>query len=279
MTTLENGRPRAKPTNPVKDISSKKAGAFTLTELLVVVVTIGLLVAAIVPAYSAAKAKSDRLWCTNFQKQMGTAFRVFASDNGDMYPLQTKTNAYIVPTGATAAQVNSTAAEPWQIMQCMWNELQSPRVLLCPSDRERARLIRVEDFNGFAGKTGSVTTASLAHPANQNNAVSYAFAVAADESRPLGVLIVDRNVNNVGVAGAGVVSNVALTRSRVVLNATVGPTQAVWVKGTPIHDLQGNLTYADGSVMQATSEVLRQSLENAATAYSTITNHSLLVFP
>ena len=263
----------------MKAISHQQAGAFTLTELLVVVVTIGLLVAAVVPAYSSAKAKSDRLWCTNFQKQMGTAFRVFASDNGDMYPLQAKTNAYIVPSGATTTQVNSAAAEPWQIAQCMWNELQSPVVLLCLSDRERTTFSRVKDFNGFAGKTGAVTTASLAHPANQNNAVSYAFAVAADESRPLGVLIVDRNVNNVGPAGAGVASNVALTRSRVTLNATAGPTQAVWVKGTRIHDLQGNLTYADGSVQQATSEVLRQALENAATAYSTITNQSLLVFP
>ena len=263
----------------MKAISLKQAGAFTLTELLVVVVTIGLLVAAIVPAYSSAKAKSDRIWCVNFHKQMGTAFRVFASSNGDMYPLQTKTNAYIVPSGATATQVNSAAAEPWQIVQCMWNELQTPRVLLCLSDRERTTFKRVEDFNGFAEKTGSVTTASLAHPANQNNAVSYAFAVAADESRPVGVLIVDRNVNNVGPAGASVATNVALTRSRVVLNATAGPTQAVWVKGTPIHDWQGNLTYADGSVQQATSEVLRQALENAATAYSTITNQSLMVFP
>ncbi len=259
--------------------SPKQTGAFTLTELLVVVVTIGLLVAAIVPAYSTAKAKSDRIWCINFQKQMGTAFRVFASDNGDRYPLQTKTNAYIVPTGATATQVNSAAAEPWQIAQCLWNELQTPRVLLCLSDRERTPFKRVEDFNGFAGKTGSVTTASLAHPANQNNAVSYAFAVAADESRPIGVLIVDRNVNNVGLAGAGVATNVALTRSRVFLNATPGPTQAVWVKGTPIHDLQGNVTFADGSVQQATAEVLRQSFENAAKSYGTITNQNEMLFP
>ena len=263
----------------MKTNSHKKAGAFTLTELLVVVVTIGLLVGVIVPGYKSYSAKADRIRCISFNKQMGTAFRVFASDNGDMYPLQAKTNAYIVPTGATATQVNSAAAEPWQIAQCLWNELQSPVVLLCPSDRERSTYKRVKDFNGFAGKPGSVTTASLAHPANQNSAVSYAFAVAADESRPLGVLIVDRNVNNVGPAGAGVASNVALTRSRVTLNATAGPTQAVWVKGTPIHDLQGNLAYADGSVQQATAEVLRQALENAATAYSTITNQSLMVFP
>ena len=263
----------------MKAISPKQTGAFTLTELLVVVVTIGLLVAAMVPGYRSYSAKSDRIRCVGNNKQMGTAFRVFASSNGDMYPLQAKTNAYIVPTGATAAQVNSAAAQPWQIAQCMWNELQSPRVLLCRSDRERTTFKRVEDFNGFAGKTGPVTTASLAHPANQNNAVSYAFAVAADERRPVGVLIVDRNVNNVGPAGASVATNVALTRSRVVLNATAGPTQAVWVKGTPIHDLQGNVTFADGSVQQATSEVLRQSLENAATAYSTITNQNLMVFP
>lgn len=54
-----------------------------------------------------------------------------------------------------------------------------------------------------------MTTASLGHPDNQDNALSYAFGVAADASRPIGVMIVDRNVNNVGLAGAIIATNVA----------------------------------------------------------------------
>ena len=109
--------------------------------------------------------------------------------------------------------------------------------------------------------------------------MSYAFGVVADESRPLGVMIVDRNVNNVGIAGAEITTNVGLSKTRVVLNSAVGPTQAVWVAGTRIHGLVGNLAVADGSVLQATSEILRESLENAEKAYSTIPNQNLMVFP
>lgn len=263
----------------MNDISHKPAAAFTLEELLVVVATIAILAAVMVPALSRGPAKSGRIHCVYNQKQIGTAFRVFATDNGDLYPLAATTNAFIVPSGASGTQVNSTSAEPWQIGQCMWKELGSPKLLLCASDRERSTFYRVVDFNGFAGVPGGVTKASLGHPANRNNAVSYAFGVAADESRPQGVLIVDRNVNNVGLAGAGVATNVALTRSRVTLNGTVGPSQAVWVEGTRIHDRQGNLTYADGSVQQATALTLQQALSNAATAYVTITNQNLMVFP
>ncbi len=120
---------------------------------------------------------------------------------------------------------------------------------------------------------------SLGHPANQNAVLSYAFGVAADEARPHGVLLIDRNVNNVGVAKAGVAGSVALTNTRAVLNATVGPTQAVWVKGTAIHGIHGNLAFADGSAQQSTAEMLRQALENAAKSYSMITNQNQLLFP
>ena len=264
----------------MKNSAHQRTRAFTIEELLVVVVTIGLFAAVLVPALTRTHRPAKRIQCVSRQKQMGTAFRVFASDNGDLYPLQATTNAYVVPTGATTTQVNSAAAESWQVAQCLWKEVISPQILLCPADWERTKFRRVTDFNGVAGATGGVSKSSLGHPANRNNAVSYAFGVAADESRPQGVLIVDRNVNNVGLAGAGVATNVALTRSRVVLEATAGPTQAVWVMGTRVHDLlQGNLAFADGSVQQATAEVMRQSFENAAKAYGTITNQNLMLFP
>ncbi len=251
-----------------------------MVDLLVVVVVIGVLAAMFLPGWMRKKAMNERISCVGGQKNIGTSFRVFASDNGDMYPLQAKTNSYIVPSGATGTQVNSATAESWQIAQCMWNELQTPKILLCPCDRERATSARVSDFNGLAKAPGPITTTSLAHPANQNRAVSYAFGVAADESRPLGVLVVDRNVNNVGVAGASAPGNVALTLRREMMDARPGPTQAVWVRGTRIHNLEGNLTFADGSVQQATVEVLRRSFENALTSYgSAVTNQNEMIFP
>ena len=264
-----------------------------MLELLVVVAVIGVLAALVLPDLSRKRAKADRIACVGRHKQIGTAFRVFASDNGELYPLealQTRTNAYIVQSGATGLQVNSTNAAAWQVGQAIWNELQSPKLLLCPTDRERATCYRTTDFAGLAGAPGIMTTASLGHPGNQNNATSYAFGVAADESRSLGVMVMDRNVNNVGIAGASVASNVALTRTRAIMNHRPGPTQAVYVKGTRMHGLEGNLATADGSVQQATAEVLRSAFENAEKVYGAtpvypgsnyrpITNQNEMLFP
>lgn len=263
----------------MKTNSRPKTGAFTIEELLVVVVTIGLLAAMLIPVYSKAMIKRDRVRCVDNLKQIGTAFRVWVGD-GDLYPLQASGDwGYIVQSGATSNQVNSGSAAAWQVAQSLWNELGTPNKLLCPSDRERQGFRPVTNFNGLAGNSNTLSTASLGHLTNRNNAVSYAFGVAADEARPVGVMVVDRNLNNVGLAGAGIVTNVALTSTRAVLNATVGPTQAVWVTGTPIHGLEGNLAYSDGNARQATSEELRQSLEKAATAYTTVTGQRLVLFP
>lgn len=263
----------------MKNKRPKLIAAFTLPELLVVVAVIGVLGALLLPDLSRKKAKSLRISCVSRHKSIGTSFRVFASDNGGKYPLEARTNPYIVQSGATGTQVNATSAAAWQVAQCIWYQEQSPISFLCPSDRERFIARRATDFNGLAGAGGILTKVSLGHAGNQNNAVSYAFSVVAAEGRPLGVLMMDRNVNNVGTAGASVVSNVALTNTRAVMNATAGPTQVVWVKGTAIHGIEGNLAYADGSVQQSTAEMLRQALENAAKSYSMITNQNQFLFP
>lgn len=245
--------------------------------------------------YQKSRNLANRVECQGNQKLIGAGFSVFAFSNGGRYPLEAMpraTNSYIVPGGATSSQVNSTNAAAWQVAQAMWSELQSPKVLLCPSDLARRPSIWITDFAGLAGSEKgvplSMTKASLGYPDNQDKALSYAFGVAADESRPLGVLIVDRNVNNVGLAGATIASNVAFTRTREVLQHRPGPTQAVWVTGTRIHDLQGNLSYADGSQNRVNADGLRASLANAMTKYGgmalgsssgSITNQNKMLFP
>src|SRR6267142_5068744 len=60
--------------------------AFTLIELLIVIVIIGILVALLVPALSMAKAHAHFTTCKNHMRQMGQALQMYVHENQSKYP-------------------------------------------------------------------------------------------------------------------------------------------------------------------------------------------------
>jgi prepilin-type processing-associated H-X9-DG protein len=65
---------------------SQAMGAFTLVELLVVVLLVAMLAALLIPALAGAKGDNYRLWCQSNEKRIGTGFRLYENDHGDMFP-------------------------------------------------------------------------------------------------------------------------------------------------------------------------------------------------
>jgi len=64
----------------------KTKHGFTLIELLVVIAIIAILAAMLLPALASAKAKAQRIKCTNNQHELGMGFIMFAGDHNDTLP-------------------------------------------------------------------------------------------------------------------------------------------------------------------------------------------------
>ena len=72
--------------NYTTSVKRRRKNAFTLIEMLTVIAVIGILVALLLPALSAAKAKALRIQCANNVRQLGILLQSSVTAN-DAYPL------------------------------------------------------------------------------------------------------------------------------------------------------------------------------------------------
>lgn len=207
---------------------------FTFIELLVVLGVVAVLALLALPALANGKAGSQRAVCANNLARIGRAQATWGSERGDLLPWQVLSDF-----GGTRNHPSGLNNNIWFQFAWVSNELATPRILACPSDR----LAKVADKFGLQ-------TNGLLHPGNQNNSISYTLSHPYPEYGRL-VLSSDRNAGFDGGLGGGCFSGMTVYTS-------IHGSNSFWMDF--IHVKSGNLLFNDGSVEQADNDGLRGAM-------------------
>lgn len=163
---------------------SHQEKAFTLVEVLVVIIAIGLLTFIVLPIFTVRNhGGRGHIVCISNLKQVGLAMRMFSNDHEAKFPWE-------VSTARGGSVEYSNSAEVFRHFVATTNELGSPRVLICPYDLKRGKSA---DWKNFG-----------------NNNLSYFAGLDADESRPASVLSGDRTLS---AEGTNLLGSVTINRN------------------------------------------------------------------
>jgi type II secretory pathway pseudopilin PulG len=207
-------------------LSNQRTIALTMVEVLVVIFVIAFAVALLLPALAAAKKRSARISCISNLKQISLAYRIWAGDYGDKYPMQVS----VTNNGAMELVAAGNVAACFQSMS---NQLSTPRLLVCPEDTHIT--VAANFSTGFSG-------ANISYFVNPDAAETYPQMIMAGDDN----LLVDGKPVRPGI-----------------LNLWANQT-IVWTQDRH-HDV-GNIGLADGSVETVNNSGLTNLLHQTGVA-------------
>jgi type II secretory pathway pseudopilin PulG len=157
----------------MKPFLNQRRRAFTLIEVLAIILVIFVLALIYLPTVGRhPHGISSRISCINNLKEIGTGYRLWAGDNGDLVPAQQT----VISNGWGDFLTNANqGSNCWMNYAIMANDLgQYPKVVVCPMDERQAAL---SFTNGFG-----------------NTNVSYFVGVNANDIYPQSIAGGDRNL-------------------------------------------------------------------------------------
>lgn len=207
--------------------------AFTRAELLVILAVLALLAVVVLPALANTRPRSARVICANNLRQISMGFQLWGNDYGDLPPWELASR---LPgaSGGPGTMQHPLGANAWLHFSWISNELNSARVLSCPSDSGRV----AEDFS-FRPDGGYL------HSNFRNSATSY-FVTHAFTGGQFVMFAGDRNLRSDGSGGCSRFPQVTFVNA---LSPDFG-----W--DTNLHDQAGNIVRLDGRVNQYSNEQL-----------------------
>lgn len=194
---------------------------FTRMEALAILGALTLIMLVTLPflAKSRKNPGVDRINCLANLKQIAQAFSTWADEHKGKFPMQ----APETEGGSLESALSGKVAPTYVRLS---NELVSPQVLLCSGDKKRYP--RPKHFETLTDSN-----------------VSYFFGLDADSGNYQHLLAGDRNLRLEGT-GTEAQGLVLITNE----------TQIRWT--TLLHNGQGNVALADGSVLQTTTKELQK---------------------
>ena len=114
--------------NPMQ---TRRNSGLTIVEVLLIMVALGVLAAFILPLFARAKERRGGPSCLSNLKQVGLAFRMWAYDHGQRFPME-----LLSLEGGTR---ETLFQGPFGSFNIISNELNNPKPLTCPRDEDRTR--------------------------------------------------------------------------------------------------------------------------------------------